>query len=527
MSGVTVVGAVNIDLVTYTNETPQWGMTLFGESFQKNSGGKGSNVAVAAARLRSPGATVETAPRLVACVGDDADGHAVIRQLRRDGVVVDGIFVCDADTGKAPITVRGDGENQILVVPGANMLLDEAHVEQANLSGHVVAQLEVPLNTVAAAFRKAKSQGAKCILNPSPLPENKVDEVRELCKLSDMLVLNEHEAEILRKDSLLADFDVEAVVVTLGAKGARLITKQGSSDVPIPSDLSLADEVADTTGAGDCFLGALAHLLSTGASLGVDVLKAAVAVAAASTRLRGTQPSYRRRMQLPSPVLRLLQAAECSNEDEEVPVHAFVDHTLLKPTATQEQIEKLVREAVEHKFRAVCINPCWVPLCRRMLNELCSEVMVCTVVGFPLGANMTEIKAFETARVVEAGADEVDMVANIGAIKAGDFRCVKRDVEAVVRAAGSKTVKVILETCLLTDDEIVRACRACVQAGADFVKTSTGFSTGGATLHAVSLMHETVASRGVLVKAAGGVRTRDDAIAMIRAGKIPSLLLCS
>ncbi len=192
-----------------------------------------------------------------------------------------------------------------------------------------------------------------------------------------------------------------------------------------------------------------------------------------------------------------------------------IDHTLLKPDATPVQIERLCAEAREHGFASVCVNPVHVTLAAAELKD--SGVAVCTVVGFPLGANRSDIKAAETAAAVQDGAGEIDMVLAIGAMKAGATDVVLHDIRAVVQAAAGRTVKVILETCLLSDDEIVAACRLCVQAGAHFVKTSTGFSSGGATLAQVRLMRETVGP-AYGVKASGGIRCREDAVAMLEAG---------
>ena len=194
-----------------------------------------------------------------------------------------------------------------------------------------------------------------------------------------------------------------------------------------------------------------------------------------------------------------------------------IDHTLLKPEATREQVERLCAEAREHGFATVCVNPTWVPLCADLLRG--SDTRVCTVVGFPLGATMPEVKAFEAARTVAEGACEVDMVLNVGALKSGDYRLCERDVAAVVEAShrGGAIVKVIIEAALLTDDEKVRACELAVAAGAAFVKTSTGFGPGGATVEDVALMRRTVGP-DVGVKAAGGIRTREQAEAMVLAG---------
>lgn len=196
-------------------------------------------------------------------------------------------------------------------------------------------------------------------------------------------------------------------------------------------------------------------------------------------------------------------------------LNKYIDHTILKPETTQEQVEKILSEAKEYDFASVCVNPTWVSLAAESLKD--SDVKVCTVIGFPLGANTSAVKAFETKNAIANGADEIDMVINVGALKAGNDALVLDDIKAVVDASGDKLVKVIIEACLLTDDEKVRACQLSKEAGADYVKTSTGFSTGGATVADVTLMRKTVGP-DMGVKASGGARSYEDAIAFIEAG---------
>ena len=196
-------------------------------------------------------------------------------------------------------------------------------------------------------------------------------------------------------------------------------------------------------------------------------------------------------------------------------IAAMIDHTLLKPEATPAQIEKLCAEAAEYHFASVCVNPVYIPLADRLLKG--TGVKVCCVVGFPLGAIAPEQKAAEAASCAAMGAEELDMVIHVGAAKAGDWALVQRDIEGVVKAAAGHTVKVIIETCLLTDEEKVKACEAAKAAGAHFVKTSTGFSTGGATTHDIALMRKTVGPE-MGVKASGGIRDYETAMAMIEAG---------
>lgn len=207
----------------------------------------------------------------------------------------------------------------------------------------------------------------------------------------------------------------------------------------------------------------------------------------------------------------------------------MIDHTILKPEATEKEVEKLCKEALEYNFASVCINPSMVEKAAEMLKG--SDVKVCTVIGFPLGATTTEVKAFETEDVIKKGATEVDMVINVGKLKEGNLAYVKKDIEAVVNAAKGKALtKVIIETCLLTDEEKVTACKLSKEAGADFVKTSTGFGTGGATAKDIKLMRETVGEE-LGVKASGGVRSLEDAELMIengasRIGASASISIC-
>lgn len=195
---------------------------------------------------------------------------------------------------------------------------------------------------------------------------------------------------------------------------------------------------------------------------------------------------------------------------------SYIDHTILKADATKADVEKLCREAAEYHFASVCINTCYVPLAAKLLKG--TGVKVCCVVGFPLGAMSTKSKAYEAAEAVAEGAEEVDMVINIGAMIEGDYDYVAKDIKAVVDACHPQAIlKVILENCLLSKEQIAKVSQICVEQGADFVKTSTGFSTGGATVEDVKLMKSVVGDKAK-VKAAGGIRTTADAKAMIAAG---------
>ena len=194
---------------------------------------------------------------------------------------------------------------------------------------------------------------------------------------------------------------------------------------------------------------------------------------------------------------------------------AMIDHTQLKAFASRGQIKTLCEEAIAYHFASVCVNPCHVAYAAELLRG--TDVKVCTVIGFPLGANTSAVKAFEAQKAVADGADECDMVINIGALKDGDTALVESDIREVVKAAKGALVKVIIETCYLTDDEKVLACQAASRAGADFVKTSTGFGTGGATPHDVALMRKSIPDT-MKVKAAGGIHNYTEAMAVVEAG---------
>ena len=203
-------------------------------------------------------------------------------------------------------------------------------------------------------------------------------------------------------------------------------------------------------------------------------------------------------------------------------INKFIDHTVLSQDADEKKIDKLIAEAKEHDFASVCVNSCWTKKCAEALKD--SDVNVCVVVGFPLGAMDTKSKAFETKTAIENGADEIDMVINVGWLKSGRYSDVENDIREVKKACGDKHLKVIIECCLLTDEEKVKACELSERAGADFVKTSTGFSKSGATVEDVALMRKTVGDR-LGVKAAGGIRDGKTAVARIKAGA--SRLGCS
>ncbi|HZJ86747.1 MAG TPA: deoxyribose-phosphate aldolase [Erysipelothrix sp.] len=196
-------------------------------------------------------------------------------------------------------------------------------------------------------------------------------------------------------------------------------------------------------------------------------------------------------------------------------INKLIDHTLLKQDATEAQIDQLCQEAIEYDFKSVCVNPHYVK--RAHENLMDSDVLVCSVIGFPLGMNTSESKVFETQQAIEEGAKEIDMVINVGALKDGNDTYILNEISQIKRACGKNKLKVIIEACLLSDEEKVRACKLAVEAGADFVKTSTGFSLHGATIEDVKLMKDTVQDKAE-VKAAGGVRNIDDLKNMVKVG---------
>lgn len=199
-------------------------------------------------------------------------------------------------------------------------------------------------------------------------------------------------------------------------------------------------------------------------------------------------------------------------------IEQHIEHTLLKQDATKEELKKLFEEAKKYNFKGVCVNPCNVKFAKEELKN--SDVKIVTVVGFPLGANVSDVKAFETKLAIQDGADEIDMVINVSALKDCDYELVKSDIKKVKAACGTYTLKVILETDLLTKEEIKKACEICVEANADFVKTSTGFVKNGigAKAEDVELMYKTVAPHGLKVKASGGIRDKEKAIQMLQSG---------
>lgn len=196
-------------------------------------------------------------------------------------------------------------------------------------------------------------------------------------------------------------------------------------------------------------------------------------------------------------------------------ISKYIDHTLLKATATEEDIRNLCQEAITYNFKSVCVNPVYVSFAKELLVE--SDVLVCTVIGFPLGANTVGTKVFETVNAISNGADEIDMVVNISKVKEHDYEYIKKEIEEIFHAANGNVLKVIIETCYLNNEEIKKVCETAVSVGASFVKTSTGFGTAGATVEDVKLMKSVVGDNAG-VKASGGIKTYEDFTAMVNAG---------
>lgn len=306
--------------------------------------------------------------------------------------------------------------------------------------------------------------------------------------------------------SLIGDCLGTAVLVEAALAGKKVVVARESIAAPADAGWAIRRKVEEIVNN----LRGLGFVVADLSGFVAEVKKVAGAAPAAGT---GFAPAYvRPAAAAPAPAA----APALANGDYDRELARMIDHTLLKPEATAEQVTKLCKEALEYKFFSVCVNPQWVPLAARLLKG--SEVAVCTVIGFPLGANSPTIKALETAETIAHGATEVDMVLNVGAMKSGEYERVFEDMQAVANAAKGKALtKVILETALLTDEEKVKACELAVKAGLDYVKTSTGFGPGGATAADIALMRKTVGPK-IGVKASGGIRDYETTMAMVKAG---------
>ncbi len=523
---ICVVGACHLDLMSYVPRLPRMGETLHGTRFHVGFGGKGANQAVMAAKL---GGNVT----MIAKLGQDVFGQDTFKNFAQWGIKTQHIHSTEqAFSGVATIAVDPDGHNAIMIVTGANDLLTEKEIEAARSAiaeaQVLVCQLEIPLEISLAALRIARQVGVKTIFNPAPARPNLPD---ELYQLSDIFCPNESETKLLTNMSvetleeaeiaarLLVERGAGAVILTLGEQGSLLVTDRETTHIPVESVKAL-----DTTGAGDAFVGSLAYFLALGKPL-AEAAKRANRVAAISVQSSGTQTSFPEAKDLPPDICDYPRDSMRRNslgEADRTPslsaseMAKYIDHTLLKPEAPYSAFDTLCDEAIRYGFKAVCVNSSRVAYVAKIVQG--TGVKVCSVIGFPLGAMDTRAKAFEARRALEDGANELDMVLNIGALKAGDLKTVEEDIRSVRRAAKSPAVlKVIIETCLLTDHEKVLACEIAKKAGADFVKTSTGFSSGGATVKDVTLMRRVV-GQNMGVKASGGIKDFATASALIAAG---------
>jgi len=489
-------------------------------------GGKGANQAVMAAKLGGDVA-------MITKLGQDVFGENTLKNFESWGVDVQHVHLTDqAFSGVAPIAVDPEGHNAIIIVTGANDLLTEEEIEVARpaiaAAQILVCQLEIPLEITLAALCVAHQEGVKTIFNPAPARPNLPD---ELYQLSNIFCPNESETELLTDmpvgtleeaetaARVLVKRGAGTVILTLGERGSLLVTDSTTEHVPVEPVKAL-----DTTGGGDAFVGSLTYFLASGKPLS-EAIKRANHVAAISVQSSGTQTSFPEAKDLPSEILDcpqgIMSRGFAAEKDSTSRMTAsemakYIDHTLLKPEAPQSAFDKLCDEAIQYGFRSVCVNSSRVRYVAKKLQG--TGVSVCSVIGFPLGAMDTQAKAFEARRAIEDGAEELDMVINVGALKSGDLKAVEKDIRAVRRETKSTTVlKVIIETCLLTDDEKVLACEIAKKAGADFVKTSAGFSSGGATVEDMALMRRVVGPN-MGVKASGGIRDFAKTSAMIAAG---------
>ncbi len=520
---ICVVGSCAMDLISYVDRLPVLGETLHGKRFAMGFGGKGANQAVMAAKLSAR-------VTMVTKLGKDIFGENTLRNFQQYGIDTTHVHFTDrAFSGVAPIAVDPQGNNAIIITLGANNELTVEEIQAARLAiaraDVLICQNEIPPHISLAAMEIARQAGVRTIYNPAPALK---DVPEALFELSDLVCPNQSETEILtgrpvhtveeaeKAARLLIKRGAGAVILTLGEKGSLYVTGDNVYHVPVRRVV----KALDTTGAGDCFMGSLAFFLA----MGEPVEKAmdwANQVAAISVQAEGTQSSFPDIEQLPDAIKDVVAEGQ---EDLDTggqkmsreQMAACIDHTILKPEAGPSDIDRVCDEAVDYGFAAVCVNSGWI---RRVAERLDgSAVRVCSVIGFPLGAMSSAAKAAEARQAVADGADELDMVINIGALVAGDLELVEADIRAVRQAApGPIVLKVIIETALLDDEQKRRACLMAREAGADFVKTSTGFAASGATVHDVALMRETVGPH-TGVKASGGIRDFETALAMIRAG---------
>ncbi len=521
---ICVVGSNVMDLISYVDKLPALGETLKGKRFHMGFGGKGANQAVMAAKL---GCAVTMVTRM----GNDIFGENTLNNFNELGVNTDHALLTNSSyTGVAPIAVDPDGNNSIIFIPGANDLLSPQDIDAAK---HVIAeadvlvcQLEIPVELTILAMQYAKENGVKTIFNPAPAMSNLPNDIFQL---TDYICPNETETEMITGRSVKTIEDAEhaaqdllsrgskTVILTLGERGSLFATKDQTeliSSEPVTA--------VDTTGAGDCFVGSLAYFVALDKPI-EEAINQSNRIAALSVQKNGTQTSFPDLEDLMPHILTPLdESSEKSmpNIDDEdksnLDLSQYIDHTVLKSEATVSDVDKLCVEAIQYNFKSVCVNSCFTSYVVQKLQG--TSVDTCAVIGFPLGAMSAGAKAFEASQAVEDGATELDMVINVGELKAGNFQKVEDDIMAVRQAAPVPVVlKVIIETCLLTDEEKIKACEIVKRGGADFVKTSTGFSSNGAVISDIVLMRKTVGPN-FGVKASGGIKDTDTTREMIMAG---------
>lgn len=520
---ICVVGSCAMDLISYVDRLPVLGETLHGKRFAMGFGGKGANQAVMAAGLSAQ-------VTMVTKLGKDIFGENTLKNFQQHGIDTTHVHFTDrAFSGVAPIAVDPQGNNAIIITLGANNELTIEEIEAARSAidnaDVLICQNEIPPEISLAAMQIAREAGVFTIYNPAPAVK---DVPEALFELSDLVCPNESETQILtglpvqtvedgeKAARRLIERGAGAVILTLGDKGSLYVSENRVHHVPVKKPVA----AIDTTGAGDCFMGSLAFFLGRGEPV-EKAMDFANRIAGISVLAPGTQSSFPGIGQLPDEIKAVITdpvtgietgVPEMSRKE----MAAYIDHTILKPEAGPADIDRVCDEALRFGFAAVCVNSGWVGQVAKRLAT--SPVRVCSVIGFPLGAMSSAAKAAEAAQAVADGADELDMVINIGSLLAGDMEQAETDIRAVREAAPAPVVlKVIVETALLNDEQKRQACLAARNAGADFVKTSTGFAASGATVHDVALMRETVGP-DTGVKASGGIRDFKSALAMIRAG---------
>jgi ribokinase len=509
---IVMLGSYVTDVTGISERLPKAGETVFGNFFKTGPGGKGSNQMIAAHRA---GAKIDIITKL----GDDPFGREAIDFFKSEKVNTEHILLDqERATGIALICVdESTKQNQILVVPGAcnhitpdDIAKVKPMIERADI---LLMQFEINEDALRSVMEIAKNAGVKVVLNPAPARES----LRDILVRADIITPNEHEAETFcgvkinhEADAKVAcdafhQMGIPSVVITMGDKGVFVSEAGKQSMVP-----ARKVQVVDTTGAGDAFNGGFITALAEGRDL-IEAAAFGNALASLSVQKFGTAPSMPMRQDIDAVLYGKSEGRLAPQE-----VASYIDHTLLKPEATASDIHRICEEAKQYRFASVCVNPSYI---EQVAAELAgTTVTPCCVVGFPLGSTPKELKAAEALLCVKRGAQEIDMVMNIGAMKSGKTDEVEADIAAVVDVVkGQAIVKVILETCLLTDEEKQLACDIAKRAGAQFVKTSTGFSKGGATPEDIRLMRGAVGPH-LGVKASGGVKTYLDAIAMIHAG---------